>query len=123
MSILKKVEESGAQFYSRSGKSINGQGYWAIIVQHSTVISIDDFHPEGFEALHQALFLKEARNSKRAFLAVDGMVRNIDIYLVDLLPKSEYDINIIKALTNARDQMTFFDVESGEEILSQIKTN
>jgi hypothetical protein len=32
-------------------------------------------------------------------------------------------MNIIKALTNARDQMTFFDVESGEEILSQIKAN
>lgn len=122
MSVLKKIEEQGATFYIKSGKIINGSNHWAIIVRDSTIISIDDFQPDGFEALHQALYLKEFKNSRHAFLCVDGRVRNVDIYLVDLLPKAEYDIEIVRALARSRDQSTFFDVESGEEFLSMKKS-
>lgn len=121
MSVLKRVESEGASFYTKSGKLINGTPHWALIAKETTIISIDDFHPEGFAALHQALSLKDLKNSKQAFLCVDGRVRELDIYIVDLLPKEEYDIEIMRVLAKSRDQETFFDVDSGEEILCNKK--
>lgn len=116
MSILKEVEKKGAQFYVRTGKLLNGSENWAIVVQNSTIISIDDFQPEGFDALHQALFLKEFKNARHGFMVVDGKVRNLDIYLVDILPKSDYNQEITESIASARSQFSFFDIESGMEI-------
>lgn len=120
MSVLKEVMDSGVQFYVKSGRSINGSENWAIVVRDSTVISIDDFQPDGFDALHQALYLKEFKNSRHAFMVVDGRIRNLDIYLVDILPKKEYDVNIIRALAKSRDQFSFFDVETREELMAEL---
>lgn len=116
MSILKKVEESGAQFFIKNGKPLNGTPNWAVIVKDSTIISIDDFQPEGFDALHQALFLKEFKNQRHGFMVVDGKIRNLDIYLVDILSKEDYNRDIVNSIASARDQFSFFDVETGLEI-------
>jgi len=116
MSILKEVEKNGAQFYVKTGKLLNGSENWAIVVQNSTIISIDDFQPEGFDALHQGLFLKEFKNSRHGFMVVDGKVRNLDIYLVDILSKADYNQEITNSIASARSQFSFFDVESGMEI-------
>jgi hypothetical protein len=49
-------------------------------------------------------------------MVVDGKVRNLDIYLVDILSKADYNQEITNSIASARSQFSFFDVESGMEI-------
>jgi hypothetical protein len=115
MDIVKKFNDQGLLFINQSQKIINGSPYWGVF-RRKMRFSADQLNSAELEQLFVAMKLKENKLDS-AFIITEGWDTEIDVNLVDLMPKEKYTEDDARSISLARSESTFFDIETSKEIM------
>lgn len=115
MDIVKKFNDQGLLFINQNQKIINGSPYWGVF-RRKMRFSADQLNSAELEQLFVAMKLKENKLDS-AFIVTEGWDTEIDVNLVDLMPKEKYTEDDARSISLARSESTFFDIETSKEIM------
>lgn len=117
MDIVRKFNEQGLLFINPNQKIINGSAYWGVF-RRKMRFSADQLNSAELEQLFMAMKLKENK-LESAFIITEGWDTEVDVNLVDLMPKDRYTEDDARSISLARSESTYFDIENSKEVMIQ----
>lgn len=116
MEIGKDFAENGLAIYDQNGDKINGLNFWAVYCNTKN-LATDEYDSKDLPKLFDLLSTKNMSRVKKGFAVTEGWETDIEIHLVDLLPKSSYEKTEAAGLAfSVRGDNTIIDVEKGREV-------
>lgn len=116
MELVKDFLENGLSIYDQNGEKINSQPLWAVYC-NTKKFGTDEFDSKNLPQLFDLLSTQNMSRVKKGFAITEGWGTEVDIQLVDLLPKSSYDIHEASGLAfSVRGDYTIIDVEKSKEV-------
>lgn len=116
MEIGKDFSENGLAIYDQNGDKINGERFWAVYCNTKN-LATDEYESKDLPKLFDLLSTKNMSRVKKGFAVTEGWETDIEIHLVDLLPKNSYEMTEAAGLAfSVRGDNTIIDVEKGREV-------